>query len=235
MSQKVDRMGRLAAVVTSLVLCALLLNLWVLNAGAEEHRETIPKAQFSPYRFSPPKPSLLEKASELISLSTSKGLAVPAIDIEQELESVNRRGKAVAYVKLEELYLVDKQGKIIASADSCPHYDLPIISGNDFLVDEKQKKLVDEGAQNALALLREIRKKNELEPLLSEIKVKNKEVVAYFAFNDVIPVIFGKGGWKEKLDNLIAYHLQLGGSKLTGMAVYLDLRIEDRIVVKKNV
>ncbi len=235
MSQKVDRVGRMAAAITSLVLCALLLNLWVLNAGAEEHRETIPKVRFSQYGFLQPKQNWLEKAAGLISLSTSTGLAVPAVEIEHDLESVNRRGKAVAFINLEKLYLIDKTGRIIAPADSCPHYDLPIISGSGFLVDEKQKKLVDDGAQNALALLREIQKKSQLKPLLSEIKVKDSEIIAYFSFGKVIPVIFGQGGWKQKIDNLIAYHIQLGGGDLTRQAAYLDLRIEDRIVVKKNV
>jgi len=235
MSQKIDRIGKSAAVITSLILCALVLNLWVLNADATEQRETMPTSQILPHQVLSDEPGWAERAYSFLMKSTKQGKAVPAAEMEQDLQAVNRAGKAAAFVLLDELMVIDKKGRIIASADSCRHYNLPIISGGPFYIDEKQKMLVDQGAKNALELLNEIRKRSELWPLLSEIKVKDNEVIAYFGFGHVTPVIFGEGGWEQKIDNLIAYRKQLGGSDLERIAAYLDLRIEDRIVVKKNV
>lgn len=235
MSQKIERIGKSAAVITSLILCALVLNLWVLNADATEPRETIPSSQILPHEVLPAEPGWIERAYGFLMKPTRQGEAVPAADMGHDLQAVNRAGKAAAFILLDELMVIDKKGRIIAAADSCPHYNLPIISGSQFYIDEKQKMLVDRGAKNALELLSEIRTRRELWPLLSEIKVKDNEVIAYFGFGHVIPVIFGEGGWEQKIDNLIAYQNQLGGSDLGKMAAYLDLRIEDRIVVKKNV
>lgn len=235
MSPKVDRIGRAAAVISSLILSALFLNLWVLSADAEEQREKIPTSQYSSKQFTPDEPTWIERAIDYVSMARQSGNTVPAHAIGSELGPLNRGGKPFAYVFTDELYIIDKRGRIIASADSCSHYNLPIISGSSFYIDEQQKMLVDAGAQNAIELLSEIQKYSELEPLLSEIKVHNNEVIAYLSFSNVIPVIFGEGEWQQKIDNLIAYQRQLGGSELAKIAAYLDLRIENRIVVKKNV
>lgn len=235
MNKKIDRIGKSAALITSLILFALMLNIWVLKADATEQRETMPVSQILPHQHLSVEPGWAERVYGILIKSTKQGKAVPAAEMGHDLQAVNRSGKAAAFVLLDELMVVDKKGRIIASADSCPHYNLPIISGSLFYIDEKQKMLVDRGSQNALELLSEIRKRKELWPLLSEIKVNDSEVIAYFGFGRMLPVIFGEGGWEQKIDNLIAYQRQLGGSDLEKLAAYLDLRIKDRIVVKKNV
>ena len=235
MSYKVERIGRSAAVISSLILSALLLNLWVLNADAEERKEQIPVSQFSAHQFMPVEQDWFDQALELFTMKASRGASLAAADSGLDLDAINRNGKPFAYVHINELFVIDKRGRIIASADSCSHYNLPIITGSTFLVDEKQKMLVDDGSQNAIELLRHINKQKDLEPLLSEIKISDNGIIAYFGFSKVIPVIFGEGGWQQKINNLIAYQTQLGGSDLAEIAAYLDLRIEDRIIVKKNV
>ena len=234
MNHKIDRIGRTAAVISSLILCALLLNIWVLNAGAEERHETILKTHYYSGPVEPVEQKWIEKVYDFtLSFRTSADLI--AGENTEKLHKINRRGNPFAYVLLDKMYIVDRHGRIIASADSCAHYDLPIISGENLSIDENQYVLDDAGSKAAIELLHEIQKHSEIEPLVSELKVSNSGIIAYFNMGRVIPVIFGQGGWTQKLENLIAYEKQLGSSELATQALWLDLRIKDRIILKKNV
>lgn len=218
-------------VLSTIVLSALLFNLWVLNATALEKPVTLAKEE----DFFPPaerKASLLQRVYDIL---TPAAAAIPPAELEKELASAPRAGKPVAYVNIDKLYLINRNGKIIGSADSCRHYDVPIISSDAFLVNETGTQLVDEGTQNALQLLAEIDKNYAARSLLSELKITERNIIAYMNLGHVKPVIFGQGAWDEKIDNFIAYHKQLGASELTQQALYLDLRIKDKIIVKKSV
>lgn len=229
--EKIDRIGRTAMVLSTIVLSALLFNLWVLNATALERPATLAKEQDF-FAADERKASLLQKAYDLL---TPDPVAIRPAELEKELASAPRAGKPVAYVNIGKLYLINRSGKIIGAADSCRHYDVPLISSDSFLVNERGTHLVDEGTTSALQLLAEIEKKYAAQSLLSELKIKERNVIAYMNLGHVMPVIFGQGSWDEKIDNYIAYHKQLGASELTQQALYLDLRIKDKIIVKKSV
>jgi hypothetical protein len=233
MIEKVDRIGRAAAVLSTIVLGALLFNIWALNVTTLKK----PPAQVQESVFmvsEERKISWMKKVYDTF-MPTAAGAAIPPAEIDKELLSTSRVGKPVAYVKIGKLYLISKSGKITGAADSCKHYDVPIISSDSFLINESGTHLVDEGTINALQLLAALERNYSAHSLLSEIKIKEKNIIAYMNLGRVVPVIFGQGSWDEKIDNFISYREQLGASELTQRALYLDLRVKDKIIVKKNV
>jgi len=48
-------------------------------------------------------------------------------------------------------------------------------------------------------------------------------------------VIFGRDDWHGRINNLLSYIQQCGTSELIAKTLFLDLRVEDRIIVKKRV
>ena len=78
MSPKVDKIGRSAAVISSLILFALLLNLWVLKADAEEQNEQIPTTQFAAHNVEPAQDHWMDQAVEIFSFYRESGASVPA-------------------------------------------------------------------------------------------------------------------------------------------------------------
>jgi hypothetical protein len=233
--QKIERIGRLAAVFSSLILSALLFNLWVLNATANEPSPKIAETEAENYMMpAAPKRSMVQRVIDVILQTGTATAAIPSSEFAEDLVSP-RFLKPVAFVYMDQLYLVSKTGRIIGSADSSDVYDLPIISGDAFEVDSDGKRLIDETSKQALALLADIQRNYALEPILSEIRVKDDNVIAYLNIGKVMPVIFGQGAWEQKINKFISYQKQLGASELTREARYLDLRVENRIVVKKNV
>ena len=239
MNQKIDRIGRTAAIMSSIVLIALLFNLWVLNATATEESRKVPQQQPMPYVPETEKTSWVDRIYEALTPAPNSADAVPVVQVSEELGksriAKTRFGKPVAYVNIDKLYLISKSGVIIGPADSCEHMDLPIFNSSSFLVDEERGMLVDVGTQNALRFLAQIQKEYTLRSLLSDIKIIDGELIAYMNLGRVVPVKFGQGDWDEKINKMVSYQKQLGASELTRQALYLDLRIKDRIVVKKNV
>ena len=228
--QKIERIGRIAAVFSSIVLSALLFNLWVLNATADEHSPNITETETENYMMpAAPQTSLFQR---IIDAIMQTGTA--SSEFAEDLVSP-RFLKPVAFVNMDKLYLVSKTGRIIGSADSSDVYDLPIISGDSFEIDSDGKRLIGDASKLALALLADIQRNYALEPILSEIRVQDDNAIAYLNIGKVMPVIFGQGAWEQKINKFISYQKQLGASELTREARYLDLRVENRIVVKKNV
>ena len=103
------------------------------------------------------------------------------------------------------------------------------------LIDPEHQIVTDQRTQRALSFVIEIESYNNLQALVSEIKVRDDDLIVYMNFGDVVPVIFGSGDLHNKINILESYYEQLGASDLTQQAAYLDLRVEDRVVVKKRV
>ncbi len=235
LNQKIERIGRTAAVFSSIVLVALLFNLWVLNATAVEAPARSPKMQADAhFVLEEKKASWLQRLYDDVLSPGRATAAIPATEFVEDL-SPKRFGKPVAYINMDGLYLISKTGRILCSADSSGYIDLPIISSDSFVLDEAGERLIDDGTGDALILLAEIQKNYALKPILSEIKVKGENIIAYMNLGHVMPVVFGRGDWDQKINNFISYQKQLGASELTRQAVYLDLRVENRIIVKKSV
>jgi len=232
---KIDKIGRIAAILSSIFLSALLFNLWVLSATAVE-KPVVPKQQ--PVSFVMPverEHSWIQKIYDVVIQKGTAAAAIPAQEFEKELVSGSRFGKPVAYVNIDKLYLITKSGKIVGAADSCEHYDVPIISSDSFLINKEGTYLVDSGTKDALQLLSEIQKNYAVKSLLSELKIKENSIIAYMNLGRVMPVIFGQGDWDEKINNFISFQKQLGASELVRKALYLDLCVENKIIVKKKV
>lgn len=230
MSNQMTRIGKSAAIVTSLILFALLLNIHIISAKADDGVGPLPKIQ----------------KEEVISASaSSKGFdSASAQEVTKDKnETLNQwtkklnvlhSSRPVAYYSGDRLYVVDGQGKILGPADSLQAGDLPVISGKGLKLDSG--RTIAEPANSAVfSLLNEFEDISLLKPLLSGISVRNGELVAYMNFGRTVPVIFGHDHFEEKTENLIEYYRQLGADELTRRAKYLDLRVEDRVVVKKNV
>jgi hypothetical protein len=225
----------MAAVFSSIVLVALLFNMWVLNATAVEEPSRAPKMQADAhFVLEEKKQSWVKRLYDDVLSTGTATAAIPATEFAEDL-SPKRFGKPVAYVNMDGLYLISKTGRILCSADSCDYIDLPIISSDSFELDDEGVRLIDSGTKDALILLAHIQKNYALKPILSEIKVKGENLIAYMNLGDVMPVMFGRGAWDEKINNFISYQKQLGATELTRQAVYLDLRVENRIIVKKSV
>ncbi|MBN1482054.1 cell division protein FtsQ [candidate division KSB1 bacterium] len=232
-NQKIERFGRLAAVLSSIVLSALVFNLWVLKATASEPKMRRAEPHPNMGAFEEEKTLWLQKLYNSIVQSGTATAAIPASEISDLAPS--NFGKPVAYVNIDKLYLITKTGKIMGAADSCEFYDLPVISSDSFLLEKNGRRLIDQGTKNALHLLGELENNDALKSFVSEIKIEDKNLIVYMNLGKVIPVLFGEGGWEQKIKNFVSYQKQLGASELTKKALYLDLRVENHIIVKKNV
>jgi hypothetical protein len=231
MSYKIDRIGRGAAVVTSLILFALLLNLRIIYAVAHESESPLPQLHNS-------------AAAEEAGQREESGPFTESGSNQKDGDGVSRLldkvslpfgSRPIAYVSQGELYVLDSRGKILGRADSLKVRDLPMIDGKSIKLDLTRRCLADEAGLEALELLRQFESHPDVLPLISGVHVQNGSLIAYMNFGRLVPVIFGLGNLKDKIDNLVDYYHQLGADDLTRKAKYLDLRVEDRVVVKKNV
>lgn len=232
--QKIESIGRPAAVFSSILLGALLFNLWVLKATALEPKFKQSEPYPSIYVPEAGKKNWLEKLFENVLQSGTATAAIPAAEISADLAPMNF-AKPAAYVHIDKLYLITRSGKIMGAADSCDSFDLPVISNDSFMLDKNGRKLIDAGTRDALRLLGDLESSYVLKNLVSEIKINEKNLIVYMNLGKVIPVMFGQGAWKEKINNFISYQKQLGASELNQKALYLDLRVENRIIVKMDV
>ncbi len=215
MSSKLDRIGRTAAVVSSLILFAMLVNLHLMNAAAHETSPELPRWEKTRAIRESEEPDLVSRLAE--QLSRPFGNKEAAL-----LEAEGR------------LYVVDDDGRVLGTADSLRVQDLPVISGKSLHIDENEKRCSDEGLLDALRLLRKLQQYDEIEPLISGMEVSQRNVTAYVNLGRVVPVLFGRGNWEHKVENLVEYYRQLGADELTRRARFLDLRVEDCVIVKKN-
>lgn len=221
-----DAIGRYAAIVSSILLMAVLINLWVLNSASFEH-ESI--------SFLEPAmavtPTLVPDVERAISVSESDSPSIA-----QVLGRIApQQTKLLAYIYYDGLNQVSADGRVYTQADSLDHQNLPILSAPQWQIDETGSVLQTPGAQQALNFLQIAKGDPAIFRLISQVRVdESSELVVYMNWGRVVPVKMGRGNWTEKLDHLNAYFQQLGSSELTMNAKYLDLRIKDRIVVKKQ-
>ncbi|RPH92686.1 MAG: cell division protein FtsQ [Calditrichaeota bacterium] len=231
MSNQFTRIGKSAAVITSLILFALLINIHIINAKADDGAGPLPKIQIHEKRPASYSSKELESAS---ASEPTEGKNETLGHLAKRL-NVLQSSRPIAYYLGDRLYVVDGQGKILGTADSLHTGDLPVISGRGLKLDSDRRCIAEPENSAVLALLSEFEDIVLLKPLVSGISVKNGELIAYMNFGRIVPVIFGHDHFEEKTGNLIEYYRQLGADELTRRAKYLDLRVEDRVVVKKNV
>lgn len=223
-----DKIGKTAALVSTLVLAALMINILILNAKTVDANGDKNMSKSVSYRtFDEGDPDLYNSISFSENESGSKKSA-PKIKL---LEN----NRPVALLKCDSTFLINQKGEIKNGSDSLYILDLPIITCNKVHIDTLNNRIVNEDVQEVLSFLRVLKKKPELFQLLSGIDTNSKGIVAYLNWGTVLPVIFGHGFWNEKIEYLDEYLHTLGSHELTLNAKYLDLRVNGRIVVKKNV
>lgn len=116
MNQKIDKIGRISAVISSLVLMALMLNLWILEAIADEQNANVPQALHEPTQK--PHGKLWDRMYHVFAPELQAGESVPIAEAQFERSMFPMKGRPVAYVLHDELYLVNRYGKILGTADS---------------------------------------------------------------------------------------------------------------------
>jgi hypothetical protein len=145
-------------------------------------------------------------------------------------------GDIVAYLSMGRLYGVDEKGRIIALSADQEHQDAPLLSGDGLQVDVKKKCISGRDFQEAMAFLRELEDENPtLQKRISEICISRKSgLICYYNWADMIPIIIGRGAIKQKAKSLDVFFDQLANTSLLDNTRYLDARLGDRIVLKRN-
>ncbi len=145
-------------------------------------------------------------------------------------------GDVIAYLSMGRLYGVDDQGRIIALSADEKHQDAPLLSGDGLQVDVKKKRISGRDFQEAVTLLQELEGENPtLQKRISEICLsRSSGLICYYNWADMIPIIIGRGAIKQKAKSLDVFFDQLANTALLDNTRYLDARLGDRIVLKRN-
>lgn len=142
---------------------------------------------------------------------------------------------AVALVKLDQLYLIDAQARVVTRADSAGFVDMPILSGDMLEIDVPSGRVTGKDLDAALNTLQLLKSRPELYAQCSEIIVDaDQGVIAFMDWNRVLPVILGQRDIEPKIEKLNVLAKHIGGIPELSKSRYVDLRVEGRAVIKQN-
>jgi|GEM_PF-5354755 len=165
--------------------------------------------------FFPQKPKVKKRVSSMAELSSPE--------------------KAMAFVKCEKLFIVDKEGQILALADSVAHLDLVVVSGENIQLSESGRSVHGEEMQTVMKFIKTMSEHDVFAAQLSEVYIDSEYgLVAYMDWKNVIPVIIGKEDVTEKIEKMESLYHNLRATSHLSQAKYVDLRLDDRAVIKKN-
>ena len=134
------------------------------------------------------------------------------------------------------LYLLDATGNVIKNEPDIDFYDLPVISYKNVSIDTSDVKLDDIQVAQCLRLLKTMRDFDyPLFNRISEIKIDRSLGMIAYLNNSGVPIIFGNGFLKRKVAYLSGVLPQLEDKQLLDLALYIDLRLDKQIIVKKRV
>lgn len=147
-----------------------------------------------------------------------------------------KSGRVFAYLSMGRLYGVDDQGRILELEVGESHKDAPLLSGDGLKVDVHNKRLAGKEFQDAVQFMKELEDKNPvMGRRISEICISRKSgLICYFNWADMIPILVGHGLIKQKVQSLSIFFEQLTNTGLLDHTRYLDARLGDRIVLKRN-
>jgi len=136
----------------------------------------------------------------------------------------------VAIINLDYLYYIDKQGEVFKVLSGGDKLDYPVVTGitRDEVVDASGIPL---SLRCVLGMLGEL-KRSEIFTLddVSEIHSDPNDGITLYTMERGVPVHFGKGALRAKLDNLEQIYAELE-QRLHGLK-YIDLNVEDRVIVR---
>ena len=155
--------------------------------------------------------------------------------IQKYLQTIERHGKPIAAIACDGLFYIDRDGVILGTVDPQGFLDVPIISGDGFQFDVNSDRIFSADLQHALHFLHYLRQSNRvLYAQISEITVHdNLGLVAYLNRGRLIPLVLGHGEVGRKIVYLNAWMREAAVDYLH-QAVYLDLRLDGQVVMKKG-
>ena len=178
---------------------------------------------------------LVGKVTARIADSESEPVDFAQSEVQKAIAALDGSGRSFAYLAFAgQLYLVDRRGCVLGLADSVGLRDVPIIHARTLRIRPESLQLADEAFKETLDLLRWLdRKYSALYAQLSDVEISRPVgLIAHFNWVEPVAVVFGRGDVKRKARFLHSFYKELGNTRLVGHIRYLDLRLDDRIILK---
>ena len=138
-----------------------------------------------------------------------------------------------ALILLEDLYLVDRNGKIFKKAETKDQLDLPVLTGVTRQQIMERDPVILDLIRQALDLLDLLKQRKIFTTLeVSEINLNKQKGLTIFTLNGGIPIRLGTGDLVEKINRLekVLPDLQQKSMEVE----YLDLNYSRKVIVKKK-
>ncbi len=230
-------LGKKALFFGAALLLGLAVGLRILEAHSPSH--ILPFKNPNGIDFFIDRRNTLQELKGTFSQPSNDGevlLPISSPEAQRILKKSSNDGKAFFYLSSGQLYAVDENGKILGLANSLPHRDLPVVTGDALSMNAKKQRLAGAEFDEVVELLQRM---DGMDHLLfnqiSEIHLKkNVGMIAYLNVARSLPVIIGRGSLERKVAYLDAFLEQLGSTGLVEQAKYLDVRIAGQIILKKN-
>lgn len=136
-----------------------------------------------------------------------------------------------ALILLEDLYLIDRYGKVFKRAEPKDRLDIPVLTGLTRKAIMERDKRALELVHQALELLELLGQRKVFTPReVSEIHLSRQHGLTLFTLNEGIPIRLGSGEMADKLNRLerVLPDLRQRSEKVE----YLDLNYPRKVVVK---
>jgi cell division protein FtsQ len=136
-----------------------------------------------------------------------------------------------ALILLEDLYLIDRYGKVFKRAEPKDRLDIPVLTGLTRKAIMERDKRALELVHQALELLELLGQRKVFTPReVSEIHLSRQHGLTLFTLNEGIPIRLGSGEMEDKLNRLerVLPDLRRRSEKVE----YLDLNYPRKVVVK---
>lgn len=143
--------------------------------------------------------------------------------------------KPLALVNAGKLCVINRDGDIIRSEPLLSDYDLPVLTGQQFVVDDKKGKIVGGNVSQCLYFLTTVCDFNfPLYNQISEVKMDDKLGMIAYLKKSCLPVIIGNEYMNRKVAYLSAVLPELESKNLLDLALYLDIRLNGQVILKKR-
>ncbi|MGB9698614.1 MAG: cell division protein FtsQ/DivIB [Thermodesulfobacteriota bacterium] len=138
---------------------------------------------------------------------------------------------ARAIILLDDLYLVDRQGKVFKKVGPKEKVDLPLLTGLESKGIKKQDEEGERLIKQALELLDLLAYRQIInEHNISEINLHKQRGLTLYTLDKSLPIYLGWGDYKDKLNRLekVLADIQKKGEEVA----YVDVNYPRKIVVK---
>jgi len=136
-----------------------------------------------------------------------------------------------AMILLDDLYLVDRQGKVFKKVGPKEKVDLPLLTGLESKEIKKQDQEGERLIKQALELLDLLAYRQIInEHNISEINLHKQRGLTLYTLEKSLPIYLGWGDYKDKLNRLekVLADIQKKGEEVA----YVDVNYPRKIIVK---